>query len=57
MESANELNVRINPLTGGGFDHSNTIHLIDKNGNIVFQQNGLAQEPTEMIEKIKTLIK
>lgn len=57
MEIANVLNVRIKPLSGGGFDHSNTIHLIDKNGNIAFQQNGLAQEPTEIIEKIKTLIK
>lgn len=57
MEIANVLNVRVKPLADGGFDHSNTIHLIDKNGNIVFQQNGLAQEPTEMIEKIKTLIK
>jgi len=57
MEIANVLNVRIKPLEGGGFDHSNTIHLIDKNGNIAFQQNGLAQEPTEMIEHIKTLIK
>lgn len=57
MEIANVLNVRIKPLAGGGFDHSNTIHLIDKNGNIAFQQNGLAQEPTEMIEHIKTLIK
>ena len=57
MEIANVLNVRIKSLAGGGFDHSNTIHLIDKNGNIVFQQNGLAQEPTEIIEHIKTLNK
>lgn len=57
MEIANVMNVRIKPLAGGGFDHSNTIHLIDKSGNIYFQQNGLAQEPTEMVERIKTLIK
>ena len=28
MEIANVLNVRIKPLAGGGFDHSNVIHLI-----------------------------
>jgi protein SCO1/2 len=57
MEIANVLNVRVKMLSDGGFDHSNAIHLIDKNGNIVFQQNGLAQEPDEMIEKIKNLLK
>jgi protein SCO1/2 len=57
MEIANVLNVRIKPLTGGGFDHSNTIHLIDKNGNIVFQQNGLAQEPTDLVAETKNLLK
>ncbi len=56
MELANVLNVRIKPLAGGGFDHSNTIHLIDKNGNITFQQNGLAQEPTEMVNAIRGLM-
>jgi len=57
MEIANVLNVRVKRLSDGGFDHSNAIHLIDKNGNIAFQQNGLAQEPDEMIEKIKNLLK
>ena len=57
MEIANVLNVRIKPLSNGGFDHSNTIFLFDNNGNIVFQQNGLAQEPTEMIKQITSLIK
>ncbi len=56
MELANVLNVRIKPLAGGGFDHSNTIHLIDKNGNINFQQNGLAQEPTEIVKAIRVLM-
>lgn len=54
MEIANVLNVRVKKLSDGGFDHSNTIHLIDRNGNIVFQQNGLSQEPKEIIEKIKS---
>lgn len=57
MEMANVLNVRIKKLSDGGFDHSNMIHLIDKNGNIVFQQNGLEQEPNQIIAIIKSLIK
>ncbi|MBK9481584.1 MAG: SCO family protein [Bacteroidetes bacterium] len=57
MEIANVLNVRIKPLAGGGFDHSNVIHLIDKKGNIIFQQNGLAQEPAEMVKEIRELIR
>lgn len=57
MELANVLNVRIKKLSDGSFDHSNTIHLIDGSGNIVYQQNGLAQEPTEIISKTQSLIK
>lgn len=57
MELANVLNVKIKPLSDGGFDHSNTIHLIDRNGIIAFQQIGLSQEPTEIIKNIKILIK
>ena len=56
MEIANVLNVRIKKLSDGGFDHSNTIHLLDKNGNLVFQQNGLAQEPTQIIKVAKSLL-
>lgn len=55
MEIANVLNVRVKKLGNGGFDHSNTIHIIDKQGLIVFQQNGLAQQPEEAIKKIKSL--
>ncbi len=57
MELANVLNVRIKKLANGGFDHSNTIHLIDRAGNIIFQQNGLAQDPSEIIAKAQTLTK
>lgn len=57
MEIANVLNVKIKKLSGGGFDHSNTIFLIDRQGNIVYQQNGLEQEPTEIIQKAKSLIR
>ena len=55
MEIANILNVRVKKLSDGGFDHSNTIYLLDKNGNIIYQQNGLAQEPTEIIKQLKEL--
>lgn len=53
MEMANILNVRIKKLSDGGFDHSNTIHLLDGGGKIIYQQNGLAQEPTEILKQIK----
>lgn len=56
MEIANVLNVRVKKISGGNFDHSNIIHLLDKNGNIIFQQNGLAQEPEQMIKQIKRLL-
>ena len=56
MEIANVLNVRVKKLEDGGFDHSNVIHLIDRNGNVVLQQNGLAQDPTKMVEQIKSLM-
>lgn len=56
MEIANVLNVRIKKLENGGFDHSNIIHIIDPNGLIVYQQNGLAQEPDEAVKKIKSLL-
>lgn len=55
MEIANVLNVRVKKLGTGGFDHSNIIHIIDKQGLIVFQQNGLAQQPDDAIKQIKAL--
>lgn len=56
MEMANILGVRVKKLSDGGFDHSNTIFLIDRGGNIVHQQNGLEQEPTDMINNTKTFL-
>ena len=55
LEIANVLNVRISETKDGNFDHSNIIHIINSEGNIVYQQIGLAQEPTESIEKILEL--
>lgn len=57
MEIANVLDVRIKKLSGGGFDHSNTIFVINQNGIIAHEQNGLAVEPAESIQAIKTLLK
>jgi protein SCO1/2 len=56
-EIANILGVKIKKLSDGGFDHSNTIYVLDKNGNIAFAQEGLEQEPSETIKKIKELNK
>lgn len=56
LEIANVLNVRINKTSDGNFDHSNIIHIINSKGNIVYQQIGLAQEPTESIKKINELL-
>jgi len=56
LEMANVLGVRINPLDDGGFDHSNTIHILNKTGEIAYQQHGLALEPTELLKQIRTLI-
>jgi protein SCO1/2 len=54
-EIANVLGVKIKKLSDGGFDHSNSIFVIDQAGNIVFIQEGLEQEPTETIKRIKEL--
>jgi protein SCO1/2 len=57
MEIANVLNVRFKKLSDGGFDHSNIIHVLDQEGNLVFQQNGLEQDSKELTNKVKSLIK
>ncbi len=56
MELSNVFNVRIKKLSDGGFDHSNIIRLLDKKGDIVFQQNGLSKDPEEIINKINELL-
>ncbi len=57
IEMENVLNVKVKKLSGGGFDHSNTIHIIDQQGLISFQQNGLEQEPEGSIESVRNLLK
>lgn len=56
LEFANVLNVRINKTEDGNFDHSNIIHIINSNGNIVHQQIGLDINPTESIDIIKSIL-
>lgn len=55
-EIANVLGVRVKKLEGGGFDHSNIIHIIDKQGIIIYQQNGFSVNQDETIQVIKGLI-
>ncbi|MFH1120498.1 MAG: SCO family protein [Bacteroidota bacterium] len=57
MEVANVLGVRIKKLEDGGFDHSNTIHVFDREGVIVYQQNGFAVEQDETLKSIRNLIR
>lgn len=54
-EIANVLGIRVKKLSDGGFDHSNAIFVIDPNGIIIHTQEGLAQEPTETVQKIKSI--
>jgi protein SCO1/2 len=57
IEMANVLNVKVKKLSNGGFDHSNTIHVINQKGLITYQQNGLEQEPEGTIESVRNLLK
>lgn len=56
QDVAGVLNVRIDKLEDGGFDHSNIIHILNNKGNIVHQQIGLATEPTESLKIIDELL-
>lgn len=51
-EIANVLGVKIKKLSDGGFDHSNSIFVLDPNGVIIHTQEGLEQEPKPLIEII-----
>lgn len=57
MEIANVLGVKVKKLENGGFDHSNIIHVFDREGVIVHQQNGFAVEQDETLRAIRNLIK
>ena len=57
MEIANVLGVKVKKLEGGGFDHSNIIHVFNQEGVIVNQQNGFAVEQGETLKAIRNLLK
>ncbi|PKP50045.1 MAG: SCO family protein [Bacteroidetes bacterium HGW-Bacteroidetes-11] len=57
MEIANVLGVRVKPLKEGGFDHSNIIQLLNAQGEIVFQQQGLNVDPVATLKEIRKLLK
>lgn len=54
---ANVIGMKYKKTEDGGFDHSNIINILDKNGVIKHQQVGLDQEPKESIEEINELLK
>jgi protein SCO1 len=56
MEIANVLGVKVKKLEGGGFDHSNIIHVFDQGGVIAHQQNGFGVEQVDMLKAIRDLI-
>lgn len=56
MEIANVLGVRIQPLEGGGFDHSNVIHILNPEGELVYQQKGLNVDPKQSLLEIRKML-
>lgn len=53
---ANVLNVRIKKLSSGGFDHSNTVYILNQTGNITHRQEGLSADINPTVAAIKQLI-
>ncbi|MEO8568191.1 MAG: SCO family protein [Ginsengibacter sp.] len=51
------LNVQFEKDAEGNFSHSNLISVLDKNGMLAFQKEGLEADHKETIEKIETLLK
>jgi protein SCO1/2 len=50
------LNVQFQKDAEGNFSHSNIISVLDKNGVLVFQKEGIDADPTETISAIKQLL-
>lgn len=57
LEFANVIGMKYKKTEDGGFDHSNLINILDKEGVIKHQQVGLDQEPKESVEEITKLLK
>lgn len=51
------LNVQFVKDAMGNFSHSNIISVLDKNGNLIFQQEGLEANPEGIITTLKNLTK
>jgi len=49
------LNVQFEKDAEGNFSHSNTITVLDKNGVLTFQKEGLEADKEETVDKIKNL--
>lgn len=49
------LNVQFQKDASGNFSHSNVISILDKNGVLAFQKEGLDADPSELINTIKQL--
>lgn len=52
-ELAAVLGIKYSKDSKGDFDHSNVISLIDVDGVVQFQQNGLGQDPAEFLSQTK----
>ena len=50
------LNVQFQKDAEGNFSHSNIISVLDKNGVLAFQKEGIDADPSETIERIKQLL-
>jgi protein SCO1/2 len=51
------LNVQFDKDAEGNFSHSNLITVLDKNGVLVYQKEGLDADHVETVEKINELLK
>ena len=56
QELAAATNIQYKDMTTGEFSHSNTILILDKNGEIVHRQEGIGSDPKASIVVLKKLI-
>ncbi|HXR83027.1 MAG TPA: SCO family protein [Hanamia sp.] len=50
------LNVQFEKDAEGNFSHSNIISVLDKQGNLVFQKEGLGEDPNSTVSQINQMI-
>lgn len=56
-ELAAVLNVRYRRTEEGDFDHANVITVLDDQGRIVFQREGLEGDPNEVVKAVSALLR